>query len=222
MAKASLSALPRDVSGKGASRKLRASGRVPAVVYGHGEDTRSVTVDAHQFDLLRHHVHVESTIIDLTIEGEPAPVRALVRELQTHPVRNEVLHVDFYQIRAGEKLTVEVPIRLVGSAPGVKEGGLMQHTLVDLEVWCLPDSIPEAVEADVSGLDIGDSIHVSDLRLPEGVESLVDGDRTVCSVVPPTFIAEPEEEEADEEIGEPEEPEVIGREREEDEGSEEG
>jgi len=215
MAKASLSAQPRDVRGKGASRKLRAAGRVPAVIYGHKEATRELTVDAHEFALLRMNVHVESTLLDLSIEGEPVPVRALVRELQTHPVRDEVLHVDFYQIHAGERVSVDVPIRLVGQAPGVKAGGLMQQTLVALEVRCLADAIPEVIEADVSGMEIGDSIHVSDLLLPEGVEPEIDPERTVCSLIPPAVVAAEEEEEEAELAEAPAEPELIKRSREE-------
>jgi len=217
VAKANLSAQAREATGKGASRKLRATGRVPAVIYGYGESTRKLTVDAHEFDLLRMHVHVESTVIDLNIEGEPAPVRALVRELQSHPYRDEVLHVDFYQIHAGERVTVEVPVRLVGHAPGVKAGGLMQQTLVALEVRCLADSIPDVIEASVAGMEIGDSIHVSDLALPEGVEPQIDPERTVCSLIPPTVVAAEEEEEAVEEAVEPAEPELIKRAREEEE-----
>src|SRR5690606_39119756 len=118
MAKAELRAEARAATGKGAARKLRAAGRGPAVIYGDAQGTPALNVDAHEFKLLRMKVHVENTIIDLSIEGEPAPVRALVREIQTHPYRDDVLHVDFNQIHAGERVTVEVPIRLTGAAPG--------------------------------------------------------------------------------------------------------
>lgn len=213
---ATLSAQPRTGTGKGVSRKLRAGGRIPAVVYGHQEQTRSVTIDAHELDRLLARVHVENTIIELNIEGERGPVKALVREIQTHPYREDVLHVDFYQIHAGVAVTVEVPIRLIGTAAGVRAGGIMQHALVELELRCLPDQIPEVIEVDVSGLEIGDSIHVGELTLPPGIEVEVDADRSICSVVPPTVaVAEaPEEAEA---VGAPAEPEVIGRGREEDE-----
>lgn len=186
---ANLSAQPREDRGKSPSRKLRAGGRVPAVIYGHGEATRSLTIDAHELERLFAHIHKENTIINLKIEGEKAEVRALVREVQAHPVRGDIQHVDFYQVHAGEQITVEVPIRLTGTAAGVRSGGILQHALNDLEIRVSADAIPDNITVDVSGLQIGDSIHVSDLQLPEGVEALVDGDRTVCSVVAPSVSA---------------------------------
>jgi len=219
---ASLKAQPRSGRGKGDARKQRASGSIPAVVYGHNEETRSLSIDAHELERLFATVHVENTIIELNIEGEAQPVRTLVREVQAHPWRGDVLHVDFYQIHAGEKIEVEIPVRLIGDAPGVKEGGVLSANINDLEVRCLPDAIPEYIEVDISGLHIGDAIHVSDLPLPEGVEALIDAERTVCTVTPPTVLKTLEEEEAEAaeaaeaeallagEEGAPE-PEVIGR-----------
>ncbi len=216
-AKVELKAEPRTATGKGANRKLRATGRVPAVVYGHGEQTRSVSVDAHALSRLMAEVHVESTIIDLDVSGE-APVRTLVREIQSHPYRGDVLHIDFYQIHAGEAITLSVPLRFVGAAPGVKAGGMLSHAIDEVEVRCLPDAIPDFLEVDISALDIGDSVHVDAIPLPEGVELLEDAERTVCSVLPPTVVAEAEPEEVEEVVGT--EPEVIGRRKEEDEGEE--
>jgi large subunit ribosomal protein L25 len=175
-------------------------------------------VDAHEFDRLLATVRVESTIIDLSVDGE-RPVKALVREIQTHPARGDVLHVDLYIIHAGEAITVEVPIRLVGASPGVKAGGIMQHALIELEISCMPDQIPEVIEVDVSSLEIGDSIHVGDIVLPPGVESEIDPERSVCSVIPPTVAAV--EEEAAEVAAAEVEPEVIGRGKEEEEEGEE-
>lgn len=205
---ATLSAQPREEVGKGGSRKLRAAGRVPAVVYGHGEKTRSLTVDAHELERLFSHIHKENTIINLKIEGEKAEVRALVREVQAHPVRGDIQHVDFYQVHAGEQITVEVPIRLMGTAPGVRAGGILQHSLNDLEIRCSADAIPDDIRIDVSNLQIGDSVHVSDLQLPEGVEALVDGDRSVCSVIAPT-VAAAETPGVEAPVAAPTEPEVI-------------
>ena len=216
VANASLSAQPRAERGKGGSRKLRASGRVPAVVYGHGEDTRALTVDAHELDRLFSQIHVENTIITLRIEGEKAEVRALVREVQAHPVKGDVLHVDFYQIHAGESITVEVPITLTGTPEGVKLGGILQHALDQLEIRCVSDNIPDQITVDVAHLGIGDSIHVSDITLPQGVESLVDGGRTICSVIAPTVVAaETPVEGAEAAAAAPAEPEVIRRRKEE-------
>jgi large subunit ribosomal protein L25 len=206
---ANLAAQVRSETGKGANRQLRMKGRIPAVVYGHGEETRKLSVDAHELDRLFARIHVENTLITLDVEGVDGPVKALVREIQTNPVRNQVLHVDFYQIHAGEKLTVQIPIKLIGAAPGVKAGGILQHALDELEVSCLPDAIPDRIEVDISGLDIGDSIHVHELNVPEGVEVESDADRTVCSVVPPTISVEEAPAEVAAEVSA--EPEVIGR-----------
>lgn len=210
MANAVLSARRRSGTGKGEARKLRSSGRIPAVIYGHGEATRSLSIDAHEFDRLRADVHVENTIIDLTIENEN-PLKTLVREIQTHPSRGQVLHLDLYQIHADEAVTVEVPIRLVGVSPGVRAGGIMQQALIALEIRCLPDNIPETIEADISHLEIGDSIHVGDLALPQGVEAEADAHRSVCSVMAPTVTAAPEEEVVEPAAEEGAEPEVISR-----------
>jgi large subunit ribosomal protein L25 len=208
---ASLKASPRAGTGKGSSRKLRAVGRVPAVIYGHGEETRLLSVDAHDLELLFSRIHVENTVIDVAIEGETKAVKALVREVQKHVIRDHVLHVDFYQIHAGEMVTVEIPVRITGSAPGVKLGGILQHSLSEIEVRCLPDQIPETIVVDVSELGIGDSIHVRDITPPPGVEFHVDEDRTVCGVMAPVVAAvEPGEVEEAPAEGVTE-PEVIGK-----------
>ena len=182
---ATLSAKLREGRGKGLTRKLRASGRVPAIIYGHGEETRELSVDAKELERLFAHIHRENTIINLQIDGLKGDVKALVREVQSHPYRKEVLHVDFYQIHAGEKLTLQVPVILKGTPPGIKAGGMLQQSIDEIEIRCLPDAIPEHLIADVSGLEIGDSLHVSDLIAPEGVEFLVEAERTICSLQPP-------------------------------------
>lgn len=210
MAQPKLKAEKRDSSGKGVARKLRGAGRIPAVLYGHGDETRSLSVDAHELELLMQRVHIENTIVQLQISGEKAGVKALAREVQRHPHRPVVLHVDFYLIHAGEKITVDVPVRLVGQAPGVKAGGMMQHSLTNLEVRCLPDAIPEFVSVDVGDMEIGDSRHIGDVALPAGVEATQDPERTICSLIPPQAgVAEATTEEAAEPTGD--EPEVIRR-----------
>ena len=209
---ANLKAQPRDQKGKNAVRKLRAAGKIPAVVYGHGESTRMLAVDAHELDLLFKRVHWENTIIDIEVEGERAPVKALVREVQAHAHRPMIFHVDFQQIHAGEKIYVEIPIRLVGTSPGAKAGGVLMHTVTDLEIRTTPDRIPEYIEIDISHLGINDSVHLRDITLPEGVETDIDPDRTICSVAPPAVAtaAEVAQEASSSE------PEVIKRGKEED------
>lgn len=204
---ATLKATLRDEQGKSAARRMRREGRIPAVIYGHGEETRSLSVDAHEFELLVKRHALDTTLIELTIEGgkkKGSTVKALVSEVQSHPYKPQVLHVDFQQIHAGERVTVEVPIRLIGTAEGVRAGGVMQHVLHELELECAVEVIPDVIEVDVSGLEIGDSVHVAELTLPEGVEVLIDADRTVCTVAAPTVL----------EVEEPEataaEPERVG------------
>jgi large subunit ribosomal protein L25 len=217
---AKVTARPRAGRGKSAARRLRAEGGIPAVIYGHGEETRELTLNAHEFEHLLGTIHYENTIFELDIEGETGEVRALVRELQRHPLRGKVLHVDFHQIHRGEKVHVSVPVRLIGSAPGVRAGGMLQHTTSDLEVRVVADRIPETIDVDVTALEIGDSVHVRDLTIPEGVELLADADRTICSVAPPAVAAVVEGEEVEEVAPEGGEPEVIRRGREEEEEAE--
>ena len=212
---AKLSAKGRDGQGKGDNRKLRQTGYIPAVIYGHGETTRSVAVNAHELELLFSRVHVENTVIDLDVEGEKKPIRALVREVQKHPAKGSVVHVDFYQIHAGEMVHIQIPINFVGTAVGVRNGGMLQHTMDELDVKVSADNIPESIEVDVSGLEIGDSVHVGDLKVPAGVEVLDNADRSVCSVTPPQAgIAEAA---APTEAATPAEPEVIRRKKEDEE-----
>jgi large subunit ribosomal protein L25 len=213
---AKVSAQPREGRGKGMARKLRASGQIPAVIYGRGEKTRELALNAHDFEKLISTIHYENTVFQLDIDGEKGEVRALVRELQRHPFRGQVLHVDFHQIHKGEHVHVSIPVRLVGSAPGVRAGGLLQHATTDLEVRCDADRIPDTIDVDVSHLEIGDSVHVGDLTVPEGVELQDEDDRTICSVAPPAVAAVAEGEEAEEPVAaEGGEPEVIRRAREE-------
>jgi large subunit ribosomal protein L25 len=182
---ATLNARPRQERGKSAARALRRSGQVPAVVYGHGDETRTVSVDAHELELLLSRISVENTIIDLRIEGG-ATTPALIREVQYHPSRPQLLHLDLYQVHAGEKLHLEVPIRLTGSPYGVREqGGILQEVLRDLQVECLPRDIPEAIEFDVTELNVGDSVHVRDLSAPNA-QILNDPELVVCTVTTPT------------------------------------
>ncbi len=214
-ASATLTAKGRQGQGKGDNRKLRQTGYIPAVIYGHGEQTRSVAVNAHELELLFARVHVENTVIDLNVEGEKKPIRALVREVQTHPARGSIVHVDFYQVHAGETVHIQIPLNFMGTPVGVRNGGILQHTMDELDVEVSADNIPSSIDVDVSELDIGDSVHVSDLKIPEGIKVLDTDDRSVCSVSPPQAgIAEAVV--APTEVA-PTEPEVIRRKKEDEE-----
>lgn len=194
----SLKVEPREGTGKGVARKLRASGKLPAVIYGGDADTLSVTLDAHDTDVLFHSISVENTIVNLDVEGEKAPVPSLVREIQMHPYRPEIVHVDFLRIQTGVEVELEVPVRLRNTPTGVKDqGGVLEQTVYMLPIRCVPAAIPDEVGFDVAGLEINDSLHVGEIELPEGVTVLLDADRTVCSVQPPS-IAEVEVEEEEE------------------------
>jgi large subunit ribosomal protein L25 len=217
MANTTLSAQLREGTGKSVTRKLRAAGEIPAVVYGRGEPTRQLTLNAHELERLFAKVHYENTVLTLRIEGETAEVRALVREVQRHAYRDEVLHVDFHQVHKGEKVHVALPLRLIGAAPGVKAGGVLQHTLTELLVECSVDRIPESIDVDVSAMEIGDTLHARDLELPADVTMIGDGDRSVCSLTPPTVPIADEPTEAGDV-----EPQVIGRDEAEEPGVAEG
>jgi len=206
---ATLTAEPRTESGKSAARRLRSRGLVPGNLYGREADAQSVQIDAHDLELLVTRISVENTLVDLKVSGGK-PRRVLIREIQRHPWRAHILHVDFYEITAGEKIKVSVPIHLVGAPIGVRnEGGILQQNRHELEVECLPSEIPDAFEVDVTELDINGSIHISDIDTG-GVIPIEELHLTVCTVQPPTAIVEPEEVEGEElEEGDEMEPEVI-------------
>ena len=218
MASEQLSASARDIGGKGVARKLRSEGRIPAVVYGHGREPQPLSINSRELDRLLDHIAAEATVIDLDIDGKPA--RTLIREIQRHPFKRQILHVDFQELVAGEKISVRLPIILVGVPDGVRlDGGILDQTMRELEVEVDPSNIPNHVDIDVTKLTIGSSIHVRDITLPEGVEVLDDGDASVCVVSAPRAAVEAVATEETEAVAA--EPEVIrAKKPEEDEGSE--
>jgi large subunit ribosomal protein L25 len=189
---AKLKAERREGSGKGAARKVRALGKVPAVVYGHGEDPLHVSVDAKE---LWHVLHTDAganVMIDVKVDGES--FLAMPRQIQRDLLRDRFIHLDLLRIRRDEKLTVEVPIHLVGESHGVKEGGVVEHHLWTLQIECLPHEVPNAVEADITPLGINESLHVSDVKVPGNVTVLTPEEEVVVSVVPPQVLKVEEEE----------------------------
>ena len=178
-----LSAEKRTHGGKSAARAMRRGGRVPAIIYGRGREPVSLAVNGTELGRLLEKIHPESTIVELTVEG--ATVRTLIREVQRHPVRPGVVHVDFYEIHAGERIRVEVPIHCTGIPDGVRnQGGTLDQVIRNVAVLVLPADIPERVELDVTALTIGKSVHVSDLHIPNA-EILMDTTLTVATVVAP-------------------------------------
>lgn len=184
MATASLSASARANTGKGVARSLRRSGRIPAVVYGHARAPQALSLDARELERLLGHINAETTVIDLAVDGTNA--MTLIREIQRHPLSRGVLHVDFQELVAGEKVIVKIPIVLVGTSVGVRlGGGIMTQVLNELECRVDPTNIPSRIEVDVTDVTIGHSIHVSEIKVPEGVEVVDDGSGTIMIVSAP-------------------------------------
>ncbi len=172
MATASLSATLRSGSGKGAARSLRRDGQIPAVIYGHNRTPQSLSVSTRDLEKLLSTISADNTIVEIGVEG--ATSRALIREIQRHPFKRQILHVDFQEVVAGEKITVPVPVTLVGTPVGVRlNGGIVEHVLREVNVLVDSANIPNHIEIDISELDLGQSIHVAGLPVPEGC-TLVD------------------------------------------------
>ena len=177
-----LKACIRKESGKGPARRFRQEGLIPAVFYGRGEEAIHLSVNAA--DLLKIiKTKKENIFIKLLIEGEKRKERlSLIKELQVEPVSRRFYHADFYEIRMDHKLTIDIPLHFSGIPIGVQNGGELQHLKRDLKVSCLPSALPEFIDIDVSGLDIGNSIKVQDIKVPEGIEVLDPGDVGVAIV----------------------------------------
>ena len=223
MAEIRIKAWRREPGGKGSARKLRARGRIPAVVYGKGAESLPIELDGRDVHNLTHGAHaasLESVIVWLEVEdgGESAARPALITEIQHHPVKRNVLHMDFHQVSLTEKIHARIPLVTVGDSPGVAAGGILEHALRELEVRCLAMDLPEEVAVDIGNLGLGQAIHVRDINLGDKVEILSDPELTVVSVTAPRVVAEAE---VAEKVEEAAEPEVIGEKKEEGEKEEE-
>ena len=178
----------RDRIGKGSNRRLREAGEIPAVVYGPAMEPVPVKVKYQTLYRLMHGIPL-NTIIDLAIEGDGGPARkVLIRGLQKDPVTGELLHLDFHHIALDKPITLTIPVRTVGIPVGVKNfGGIVEHIRREIDISCLPTNIPGEVEVDISELNIGDSIHVSDVKI-ENVHIITEPTRTLVTVVAPTVV----------------------------------
>lgn len=221
-----LKASLRTEKGKGAAKRFRHSEMIPAVYYGRKIETVPLLVNVRDFKSAMATEAGSNVLINLEIEGElpdflKGRQTVIVKEIQRHPVRGDILHVDFHKVIMSEEIQAAVPIILVGEAAGVKLGGVLQQPIREVNVKCLPKYIPEHIEVGVSELEIGDNIHLSDLPAVEGVEFLDDPEEILVSVIPPTKVevpvAAPEEEE---EVAV--EPELVGEKKEEAEEAAEG
>lgn len=186
-----LNAETREQRGSSAVHKLRQQGKLPATVYGMGQEPVALTVSARDLNDLLRAGHGANVLVDLKIPGQShaGSVAAMIREVQRHPVRRDLLHVDFQWVSLREKVIVKVPIHVEGDAPGLKEGGALDQVLHEIEVECLPGAIPDALVVDITGMGILDSKHVSDLVAPEGVAIHHEPSDAVVTIAPPISMA---------------------------------
>jgi large subunit ribosomal protein L25 len=184
MATTKLDATLRSENGKGAARKIRMAGNIPGVIYGHGRQPQSLTVNARETERLLTQIAAGSTVIELNLNNTIS--RTLIREIQRHPFKRNVLHIDFQELVAGETVSVRCPIVYVGTSDGVRnEGGILDQIMHELLIEVDPSSIPNHIDVDISALKVGQSLHVADLVPPEGIKVLDDATLTVCVVQAP-------------------------------------
>jgi large subunit ribosomal protein L25 len=196
----------RKTTGNSPARSLRRSGHIPAVLYGPKTDPVLLSVNIKDLEQVFKQGNVSQVILNLVIQnGEKITKAAMIKELQTHPISGNFIHIDFYEIDMKRKIKVMVPVITKGHAVGVENGGMLDIVRRELELLCLPGDIPEAIMIDISDLDIGDAIHIEDIPLGENIEILVDVNFTVVTVLTPKAEEEVEEEEAELEAGEAEE-----------------
>jgi large subunit ribosomal protein L25 len=203
MKSVSLKVYPRTATGRIALRPLRNQGRIPAVIYGAGQEPQSLEVDSKELGAVLQHHTSETLLLDLNVDRDDRPQRlALVQDIQHHPLSREVLHVDFHEVSADEPVVVSVPVESIGDAAGVKTGGgVLEHVLHKVKVRALPKDLPETIVVDVSSLEIGRAIHIGELKAPGGVEILGQKELVVLACAAPKAEVEPTEEEAAAETG---------------------
>ena len=201
---------PRDMSGTADSRRIRHAGKIPAVLYGAGKDNEHVVLD---HDEMFHNLEKEGFVASiLSVKTDKGAQQAILRDVQMHPYKPQVMHIDFLRIRESEAMTIKVPVHLVGEgdAPGVVEGGILTQSINEIDITCLPKDLPEYLQINISTLELSSSMHMSDIILPEGVQltgfmyideedeqAMVDANHAVVSIVPPRAPTE-EPEEAEE------------------------
>jgi large subunit ribosomal protein L25 len=201
--KIDLNATARTGTGNGPARVMRRDGRVPAILYGRNTEPMLLSVNIHELELVLKKHSINQVLLNLVINnGGTVAKPAMIKELQTHPVSRKYLHVDFYEIDMQRKIRVDIPVVATGKSIGVENGGVVQVVRRDLEVLCLPGEIPESIIIDITNLDMGDSVHVKEIPLPEGVEIPADVNFTVLTILSPRVEVEAEEGEGEEEEGE--------------------
>ena len=198
----------RETAGSAESRRLRAAGMVPGVLYGAGKKAHSFSVEERELRRVLTGDHGLHAILDVVFDGQKTAHHAVLKEYQLDPVRPRLLHIDLHEVRLDQTIQAQVAVEPFGESAGVKEGGVLTLVLREINVEALPMEVPDRFEVDITGLAIGDSLRVGDIRPPEGVTILDDPEAVVLNVTPPTKIEEPEVEEA-EELEEGELPEGV-------------
>src|SRR5262245_26144758 len=187
MKSVSLNAFPRTQARRGGVKKLRNAGRIPAVIYGRQQEPQKLEVTVVDMETLVHHSVSENVLVDLAVAGDKRPKRlALVQEVQHHALTGKMVHIDFHEVAENEKVTIMVPVDTTGEATGVKNsGGVLEHVLFKVKVRALPKDLPEVIVLDVTNLEIGQAIHIGDIKAAEGVEILGDKHISVIAVAAP-------------------------------------
>lgn len=181
---------PRTELGKGPASRYRVAGQVPAVFYGSSDEPVSLLVDAKQMSQALHTEAGANVLINIDVDGKSR--LTVAREIQRHPIRGTILHVDFVHVARDQKIEAHVPLHLVGDSPGVHEGGVLDQHMHEIHIEAKPTDVPPNVEIDISHMGIGDSLHVSDIVVPSGVEVLTPAEELVAAVVEPRVVTEEE------------------------------
>jgi large subunit ribosomal protein L25 len=187
---ATISAELRDRAGKGAARATRRAGRIPGVIYGDQKDPVLVSLDPREFDKVLRRPGFFAKLLNVTVDGKTH--RTLPRDVQLHPVNERALHVDFLRVGASTRITVAVPVHFINNdkAPGLKRGGILNVVRHEIELVCTADNIPDHITVDLDGVDIGESVHIKSVTLPEGTKPTIERDFTIASVAAPTVVRE--------------------------------
>ncbi len=204
-----LEATLREKTGKGPARRYRVQGYIPAVMYGY-KGTKSIAVRRAEFESIFEEIG-EHSIITLNL-NDKEKIDVIVKDYQIDPIRKSLIHLDFLEIESGKELRTEIPIKIVGESKGVKKGGILEEFLREIEVECLPKDLPEYIELDISDLDLGDSFHVSDLKVKEGIKILSSPDQVILTIGVPSKVAAATETTEEEEEERPEEEESTEKE----------
>jgi len=195
--KIAMKATVRKTRGNGPAKVLRREGYVPAVLYGPDAEAILLSVNTRDFENLIKHRNINQLLLNLTIgNGQPVTKAVMIKELQTHPVSQNILHIDFYEIDMKRKIRINVPVVTTGKSIGVESGGVVQIVRRDLEVFCMPTEIPEAIEIDISELNMGQSVHVQEIPLEDNIEIAADVNFTVVTILSPKVDIALDEEEA--------------------------